>query len=696
MPFDPYHKWLGIPPDEQPPNLYRLLGISLFESDPDVIDAATEQRVTYLQQLATGNHVTESQKLLNEVSAARVCLLDSRQRAIYDAELRSKQAANEPVKSDATVLHEIIPLPVSRPRGDPLAGPPVPSDDLDDNVRTVFPIIRRLPQEGHFQWSRLNITISGCIAAGILFMILRSLFFSSLEAPVSNQISRREKLPTKKTAVPEATQTQTVAVIPKVAQTPTEVPAAESEPATVQDPEPARLEHDVDPDDPIAAVKNNTAAPAIPAAAVNATLNETKKDPASTGPKRLTPAGEWVNVLDWADLSKHAIAGNWRWEGATLAVAPQDFSRLAIPVVPVGNYELRIKLTRRQAGGSEINVVLPVGDARCMLTVGRADWIGLQNVNNSELAATGAGSFRELQQNTLYVRVLVAGVSATIYAELNDQQVLRWQGLKSELSLREVWRIHENSLGLGAHNDAVEFQSVELRMTSGEAFPVANVATVNDIPSMKWVDLLQYVNLPQHVLRGNWQRNGTGLMVRGNEFTRVAIPVAPNANYELRVGFMWVDNIDEANIILPVGKTSCMCSFSKTHVKLQSIAGSDQGTHEKALSPTDITIGARYDVHVKVSVAGSDATIVVMVNGFPTLNWQGPLNFIRPREEWRLHPNSLGLGVHQDSSVFYKADLQVLSGEAPRFLPQKTTSRSAPSLKTSPTTKRRSTKASSK
>ena len=25
--FDPYHKWLGIPPKQQPPDHYRLLGV---------------------------------------------------------------------------------------------------------------------------------------------------------------------------------------------------------------------------------------------------------------------------------------------------------------------------------------------------------------------------------------------------------------------------------------------------------------------------------------------------------------------------------------------------------------------------------------------------------------------------------------------------------------------------------------------
>ena len=36
--FDAYHRWLGIPPAEQPPNYYRLLGLQAFEHDRDVID----------------------------------------------------------------------------------------------------------------------------------------------------------------------------------------------------------------------------------------------------------------------------------------------------------------------------------------------------------------------------------------------------------------------------------------------------------------------------------------------------------------------------------------------------------------------------------------------------------------------------------------------------------------------------------
>ncbi len=90
--FDSYYKWLGIPPTEQPPNHYRLLGISLFESDLDVIEAAADQRMIHLRSFQTGQHSELSQKLLNEVAAAKLCLLKADRRANYDVALRQQLA----------------------------------------------------------------------------------------------------------------------------------------------------------------------------------------------------------------------------------------------------------------------------------------------------------------------------------------------------------------------------------------------------------------------------------------------------------------------------------------------------------------------------------------------------------------------------------------------------------------------------
>lgn len=92
--FDPYHAWLGIPPNEQPPNHYRLLGISLFESDADVIQSGLDQRMAHLKSLVNGTHGEESQRLLKEVSQAGVCLLRPEKKQVYDRRLRSSLHAN--------------------------------------------------------------------------------------------------------------------------------------------------------------------------------------------------------------------------------------------------------------------------------------------------------------------------------------------------------------------------------------------------------------------------------------------------------------------------------------------------------------------------------------------------------------------------------------------------------------------------
>jgi hypothetical protein len=82
--FDPYHKWLGIPPDEQPPNHYRLLGIRPLEADPEVIQSAADQRMAHLRTYQTSRYADWSQRLLNEVAAAKICLLTPAKKAAYD------------------------------------------------------------------------------------------------------------------------------------------------------------------------------------------------------------------------------------------------------------------------------------------------------------------------------------------------------------------------------------------------------------------------------------------------------------------------------------------------------------------------------------------------------------------------------------------------------------------------------------
>ncbi len=93
--FDPYYEWLGIPPKDQPPNLYRLLGIELFESNRNVIDTAANRQMSFLKEYQAGEHSELTQRLLNELAAARLCLLNKEKKAAYDEERRASLKAKE-------------------------------------------------------------------------------------------------------------------------------------------------------------------------------------------------------------------------------------------------------------------------------------------------------------------------------------------------------------------------------------------------------------------------------------------------------------------------------------------------------------------------------------------------------------------------------------------------------------------------
>ena len=94
--FDPYRKWLGIHLKDQPPNHYRILGLEVFEDDPDVIDAHANKQMAYLHGFATGPHGDLAEQLLNEIAKARLCLLHVDAKQAYDAQLRASLSSGHP------------------------------------------------------------------------------------------------------------------------------------------------------------------------------------------------------------------------------------------------------------------------------------------------------------------------------------------------------------------------------------------------------------------------------------------------------------------------------------------------------------------------------------------------------------------------------------------------------------------------
>jgi hypothetical protein len=93
--FDPYHKWLAIPPGPRPPTYYQLLGVAPDESDPEVIAEAALRQTSHVRTYQAGPHGELAVQLLNEIARARATLLDPSRRHSYDATL-SPRAADQP------------------------------------------------------------------------------------------------------------------------------------------------------------------------------------------------------------------------------------------------------------------------------------------------------------------------------------------------------------------------------------------------------------------------------------------------------------------------------------------------------------------------------------------------------------------------------------------------------------------------
>jgi hypothetical protein len=116
--FDPYLKWFGIPLRDRPVHHYRLLAIELFEADAEVIENAADQRMAHLKRFNTGKHSALAEGLLNEVAAARVCLLNPAKKASYDEELRQRLAAQPPLAQVAAETSAAAPPPIASPGED--------------------------------------------------------------------------------------------------------------------------------------------------------------------------------------------------------------------------------------------------------------------------------------------------------------------------------------------------------------------------------------------------------------------------------------------------------------------------------------------------------------------------------------------------------------------------------------------------
>ena len=189
--FNAYHKWLGIPLEEQPPNHYRLLGIALFEKDRDAIIAALDQRQDYLKQKAAGPRGELAAPLLEDLQQARLCLLNRLTKAHYDKTLhaqgvtapavatipshpmreRGRSSTNTPPQSSSGPGAEVGSS--SDKQNEAAAHPDGFQFPTDGDVEDVTVKSKRMEQRSRrLSWT-INAIVVGAVAGGIWWLMSR-------------------------------------------------------------------------------------------------------------------------------------------------------------------------------------------------------------------------------------------------------------------------------------------------------------------------------------------------------------------------------------------------------------------------------------------------------------------------------------------------------------------------------------------
>ena len=94
--IDPYLLWLGIRDSKRPPNYYSLLGLSLYERNPEVIAKAAQLAMARVNSLGREEYPELADRVTSEIQAASSCLLVDSRRNDYEEGLRSEAGDSAP------------------------------------------------------------------------------------------------------------------------------------------------------------------------------------------------------------------------------------------------------------------------------------------------------------------------------------------------------------------------------------------------------------------------------------------------------------------------------------------------------------------------------------------------------------------------------------------------------------------------
>ncbi len=640
--FDPYHKWLGIAPKDQPPHHYRLLGLENFEEDLQVIEAAADRQQGFLRRYQSGEHAAECQKLLNEVSRARLCLLKGASKAAYDAELRARlEGGNEFADVEFTAE---------------TSGDVVSETGIRQNLRS---------QSGQASFGALGLVVPSVIGGVLAVSLVAGVMYfrGGPTQPPANS-------PAGQTPVKIAQATREKSERPRQAQ---EDPAP-FEP--VAEPESAPLPSDGSDDVKakfFGGSRRQRTSSQNEAKSPGGKLVDVTPSPRQKQADSDLKAGETVDLLPLVDLQRDVGSGTVTREGSSLKTGNNGYCQFSIPIKVPQEYSLLVELeTTLKAQAACVIFPMQAGLATSM-------W-GNNKGDTNILAVDGVTfiNYRlpEYPRDRFVERpVITSGRTKLQYVvrrnhlqvSCNGELLYNWRGDTRRFVPVPEWPSPIKRLALGSHGTVYKFHSVKLTQLSNSKSPFKPARPPAN------GDLLAIVDPERDTTSGFWTQAGSVLTSTPELPNAIRFPAQLPADFEFRTVVERQNSGEILEISLPVQGAPVVLAidgYRGTGGGIELIDGKRYDHNPHFLKYESYKLPQGETATIQGQVQGRHLT--VEINGKPYLDLDVPEAKAGPpevrRPTWLTYDESLQLALSTDS-IFkvYEVRFRALSDDSQKF-----------------------------
>ncbi|TWT38708.1 serine/threonine-protein kinase [Blastopirellula retiformator] len=175
----------------------------------------------------------------------------------------------------------------------------------------------------------------------------------------------------------------------------------------------------------------------------------------------------WINLTPQVNLDSDIVAGAWERTPEGLRVEPMEGARLTLPYQPPREYELEVSFTRL-TGTQSIALLFVDGEGEAAYDID--GWgehlVGIQNIDGRNMNQNRTGVTRHALVNGERYRATIRVRRDRVEAFLNDDLVATYLGDGANLSMLELWRMPQPSLGIGAYDCKTVFHKIRIRNLS--------------------------------------------------------------------------------------------------------------------------------------------------------------------------------------------------------------------------------------